>query len=69
MSPLKTIVRWELKRMLANICRAYEAEGKPLPDQLAVRLTIIDELRTLKLAEVQDEDKERKHGQARPGAV
>lgn len=61
MTSLQTLIRWELKRMLANICRAYEAEGKPLPDELAVRLTIIDQMKELKLAEVQPED-ERKTG-------
>lgn len=61
MTPLQTLVRWELKRMFATICRFYEAEGKPLPDELAVRLCIIDQMKELKLAEVQPED-ERKAG-------
>lgn len=61
MTPLQLFIRYEMKRVMANICRFYEAERKPLPDELAVRLTIIDQMKELKLAEVQPED-ERKTG-------
>lgn len=57
MTPLQHFIRYEMKRVMANICRFYEAEGKPLPDDLAVRLTIIDPMKELKLAEVQEEDR------------
>lgn len=61
MTTLSTFIRFELKRVMANLCRKYAAEGKPLPDKLAVRLMIIDQLKTLELVEVQPED-ERKAG-------
>ena len=58
MSPLATFIRYELKRVMSNISRAH-----PDADDLAVRLTIIDQLKDLKLAEVQPEDeRERKTG-------
>ena len=56
MSPLSTFIRFELKRVMANVSRAH-----PDADDLAVRLMIIDQLKELKLAEVQPED-ERKTG-------
>lgn len=56
MSPLATFIRFELKRVLANVSRAH-----PDADELAVRLMIIRQLSQLKLAEVQPED-ERKTG-------
>ncbi len=56
MTSLQTLIRWELKRVMANICRAYAADNKPLPDELAVRLTVIEQMKSLKLAEVQPED-------------
>lgn len=56
MSPLATFLRFELKRVMANVSRAH-----PDADELAVRLMIIQQLSQLKLAEVQPED-ERKTG-------
>ena len=58
MSPLATFIRFELKRVLANVSRAH-----PDADELAVRLMIIQQLSQLKLAEVQPED-ERKASNA-----
>lgn len=55
MSPLPTLVRYELKRLLANVYRA-----RPDADELAVKLIVIDQLKTLKLAEVQPEDEQRR---------
>lgn len=59
MSPLQLFIRFELKRVMSNICRYYAAEGKDLPDESAVRLSIIDQVKSLKLAEVQPEDERR----------
>lgn len=50
-SPLQTFIRYELKRVLANVCRAF-----PEADELAVKLIIAQHLSSLKLAEVQEED-------------
>lgn len=56
MTPLSTFIRYELKRVLSNICRMHAAENREPPDELAVKLLIIDQLKSLKLAEVQEED-------------
>lgn len=56
MSPLQTFIRYEAKRVMANVARAF-----PEADRLAVVLTIIDQVKQMELAEVQPED-ERKTG-------
>lgn len=56
MSPLATFIRFELKRVLANVSRAH-----PDADEKAVKLHIVHLLQGLVLAEVQPED-ERKTG-------
>lgn len=55
MSPLQTSIRFELKRLLANVRRAF-----PEADEKAVKLSIDHQLATLKLAEVQPEDERKK---------
>ena len=59
MSPLQTFVRYELKRLMANVCRMYPENERP--DRLAVVLTVINQIKQMELAEVQPED-ERKTG-------
>lgn len=56
MSPLKTFITFELKRLMANVSRAH-----PEADELAVKLMVVDVIKSLRLAEVQPED-ERKAG-------
>jgi len=56
MSPLQTFIRYELKRLMANVCRAF-----PEADEKAVRLSIAHQLSSLKLAEVQPEDEQRRN--------
>lgn len=58
MSPLATFIHFELKRVMANICRAFphDPPDNPKPDELAVKLMITQQLTKLKLAEIQPED-------------
>lgn len=55
MSPLATFIRYELKRVMANVKRAH-----PDADELAVKLMITQQLTKLVLAEIQPEDERKR---------
>lgn len=56
MSPLKECIILQLKLLMSTVAKHY-----PHADEGAVKLIVIDQIKNLKLAEVQPED-ERKAG-------